>query len=398
MSREPSRSSPVEKVEGEEKAPSRARLVGKLGGHEDMGLADLLQLLSLNKKTGKLTLTRRDGQGVIVLRGGRIIYSASDSIRETLGNILVCRGLISEATLTEALERQHTSPRAQRLGAILIEMGKASPADVEAVMRHQTGRVVSELSQWPSCFFKFEAMAIPDHGEIEVDAKDFLVVEGLSTDHVLFEAALSSLDTPAEAVAGLPEAPTGDAGAAPAAAGGEAGVAAADPLRGIAGGLVSLQLRGEITLMLKRQASQLLGRGVLFAVRGDEISEIGRFGRKGGHAESVPGNLTLSLSLPSIFSDVIQKRETYRGPLEPSPGNDRLVQLLGGRTAREVVAVPMVVGGSVAVILYGDNLPGDEPIGPIHGLETAVTRAGLEMEKETVEARIREFERGSLEP
>ncbi len=60
------------------------QLKGKL---EKYDFSDILQMLSSSGRTGKLALTQRAGQGVIVLRRGRIIYAASSSVRETLGNM-----------------------------------------------------------------------------------------------------------------------------------------------------------------------------------------------------------------------------------------------------------------------------------------------------------------------
>ena len=81
-------------------------LAGRL---EEVELAELLHFLSLNNRTGKISLTRHDGHGLIVMRLGRIVYAASSSVREAFGNILVCRGLVPAETLAEALERQHAA-------------------------------------------------------------------------------------------------------------------------------------------------------------------------------------------------------------------------------------------------------------------------------------------------
>jgi hypothetical protein len=55
-------------------------LAGRL---EEIELAELLHFLSLNNRTGKVILSRRDAHGLVVVRRGRIVYAASSSIRET---------------------------------------------------------------------------------------------------------------------------------------------------------------------------------------------------------------------------------------------------------------------------------------------------------------------------
>jgi hypothetical protein len=51
-------------------------LAGRL---EEVELAELLHFLALNSRTGKISLTRRGGNGLVVLRLGRVVYAASRS-------------------------------------------------------------------------------------------------------------------------------------------------------------------------------------------------------------------------------------------------------------------------------------------------------------------------------
>jgi len=277
-------------------------------------------------------------------------------------------------------------------------MGQVSPQDVEQVVRYQTGQVLSELCKWTTGFFKFDAMEIPDHGEIEVHVQDFVVSEGLSTDRLLLDIA-TQLDESRRArevtgrSSGRDEA--GSASAATPVSEAEALAPSVLPLRGILADVQTPALRGEITLMLMRFAARIVGRGIVFAVRGDEVAGISYFGFEG---QALSGgdpvrSLRLSLSEPSVFSEVIQKKETYRGPLASLAGNDHLVRQLGGRVPGEVVAIPMLVAGSVAMIFYGDDMPQGRPVGSVRPLELVLTEAGLEMEKDALEGRIKSFER-----
>lgn len=357
-------------------APARApSFAGKL---EDVHFPELLQFIALNRKTGKLILTRRDGTGVVVLRAGRIIYAASNSVRETFGSILVCRGLVSEPTLMEALEKQQAEGGKKRLGAILVEMGKVTEDDLREVMHHQTGVVIEELFQWSTGFFKFDAMQIPERGEIEVDAKDFLDMEGVATDRVLLEVA-ARLDEQLGAEEQEAAAPPGEAAAE------EGGTSE----------LLSPALRGEITLMLMRFAGRIVNRGVLFVVRGDRVMGISHFGlgSRGSYPPSAIRDLTLPLAEPSVLAEVIQKKEMSRGRLRSRPGDAALLRQLGGPEPTDTVVIPMTLGGTVVMLFYGDNVPEGRPIGSTADLETLLIEAGLEMEKEALEARMKSFER-----
>ena len=72
-------------------------------------LAGLLQVLAQGSKSGKLTVTQRGAQAIVLLREGRIVYAAASFAYETLGNILVCSDRIDEETLSKALAVQFSS-------------------------------------------------------------------------------------------------------------------------------------------------------------------------------------------------------------------------------------------------------------------------------------------------
>jgi Domain of unknown function (DUF4388) len=356
---------------------SAMSLVGRL---EDIELPELIQFLANNRKTGRLTLSRRDGHGVVVMRVGRILYAASNSVRETLGNLLVCRGLISETALMEALEHQHWGQEAKRLGEILLEMGKLDEDSLEAVMKDQTRAVIQELFGWTAGFFKFESLDIPDRGDVEVDARDFLLMKGVNTDEVLLEAA-RRLDESREAPGPAALLPGAVEEPPPA----PETVALAD--------LRAPALRGETTLSLMRHAAQVVGRGLLLAVRGNEAQGVGQFGIPAEDpGEGISKRVRLPLDVPSVLADAVQRKEPYLGPLDSAVGNETLVERLGGARPTAVLVVPMVVAGSVAMLFYGDNAADGRPIGATEGLTRLILEASLAMEKTALDERMRDFE------
>ena len=367
------------------------------GTLQDLPIPDLLQMIAANRKTGRLVLTRRDGHGVIAFRNGKIIYAASNSVRETLGNILLHERLITESTLLEALERQSRAVVEKRLGPVLVEMGALDEATMQRVVRSQTQRVVSEFMRWKSGFAKFEILHIPDHGEVEVDARDFLLDAGLNADELLLgilgqgdpRIDTSELDMsqvlrrapwvpgPADEAPGLPEPPP-------------------DPkppsfasLKTIMSEIRSPAFTGEVSLGILRYAARSFSRGVLFARGYDGFLGMGQFGL-GAH---VPvREIRIPLDEPSIFLEVIERKEPYRGPLDDRYWNVHLARQLGGPLPREVVAIPMVVDASVVLIFYGDNVPGNAPIGPTDDLELLMIEGGLVIEKALLEARLQSLE------
>jgi len=387
-------------------------MVGRL---EDLPLPDILQILNLSKKTGKLTLTRREGTGMILLCKGQVIYAASDSVRDTLGNILVCNKLITESTLMAAMEAQHKSPDGKLLGAILVEKGYLTKDVLEKCIREQVEKVIFEFFTWRQGFFRFELMDSEATDGLAVDTRDFLLNAGLSPEYLLLEATRRKDEaerrrkaTPApaavpRAAAPPPPAPTGPNGArapggderpgreARGAAGAEAGLT---KLRSIMKEIRAPNFAGEITLMIMRYASEVVDRGVFFVLKSGGISGMGQFGlgEHGPAADERVRQIKIPLDQPSVLTEVLDKRQTYLGPLPKSAWNDRLMEDLGGRTPQTVVAVPMTVNDTVVAILYGDNAVTGRPVREIEGLELLMNQAGLAMEKALLELKIKNIE------
>ncbi len=382
-------------------------MVGRL---EDLALADILQILSLSKRTGKLTLTRREGTGVILFRQGHITYAASDSARETLGNILVCQKHITESTLMAALEVQHRSTENQLLGQILLEKGHITQEVLEKCIRQQIERVICEFFTWRKGFFKFELMDVEALDGVQVDTDDFLLKSGLSPEFLLLEAArrvdegdrphgkeaksAPPATTAPPAAPATPSQPPAQAPPRDSAGKGMSRNGSLSELRSILQEIRAPNFTGEITLMIMRYASKLMSRGIFFVLKSEGICGMGQFGLHGlGPAadERVRG-IKIPADAPSVFSEVLERRQTYLGPFKRTPWNDRLIKELGGPAPKSVLAVPMTVNNTVVAILYGDNAVDGRPIAELEGLELLMNQAGLAMEKALLEIKIKTIE------
>ena len=359
------------------------RLAGRL---EDVTLPGLLQMLAVKARTGKLTLTSREGNGLAVLREGRIVYAASNAAREALGNILVCQGLIDESTLARALDLQHTSPEEKRLGAILVGMGALAAGDLDRVIRQQTTGIIRELCGWGSGFFAFEPLEIPEQGEVSVDARDLVIEAGLDAGDVARESldAMNFETQPVSYNRAREEGSGGRTGSP----GPGANLAS---LKSIMTELRAPAFGGEITLWLLRYASGVVRRCALFSISKEGVRGMGQIGldAEGGGAGERLRRLRIPADEPSVFQGVITSQTAFLGKLSHDPWDERLVAELGSGFPGEVVVVPMVVSGNVVAVLYGDNQPTGEPIGAIDGLELLMLEAGLAMEKTALAIRLR---------
>ncbi len=358
------------------------RIGGKI---EDVTLPGLLQMLAVRRRSGKLTVTSREAVGLVVLRAGQIIYAATNSARETLGNILICERLVDEDTLTKALELQHSAQDEKRLGTVLVEMGAVAPPAIEAVVRLQTTMVMREMFAWEKGFFSFDEVEVPEGGEVGVDARDLVMESGLSAGE-LVRASLDPLAYQTQPVRfERPAVPAAGAGGRPS---GEPSLAS---MKSILNELRSPAFGGEITLWLLRYAGTIVRRRVLFSISKEGIRGMGEAGldANGADASERVRRIRIPAHEPSVFRRAVESKSSYSGPVSDARWDRYLVEQLGGAAPPEVAVVPMIVNGNAVAVLYGDNLPDGGRIGPIDGLDLLMLEAGLAMEKTALEVRLR---------
>jgi hypothetical protein len=389
-------------------------LVGRL---EDLALPDIFQIISLSKKTGTLVVRSRRGTGMVVFKEGQVIQAASDSIRDSLGNILVSQGMLDEAALTKALAFQKREPD-KPLGMILTDMGAVAAQTLQSVIRKQIEEIVYDLLDWEGGFFNFELGEIIPKDTIEIDTQEFLLKSGISAEYLLMEgtrilderrkdekrpaAARPAPVAPSTAVpAAAPKAPPAHISYEPAKEEFRTRIEKEGSRKDITA-LKSMfdELRfptatAEVTLLILRYASEVVNRAVLFMVKKDEVRGLGQFGIEltGRSADQVVRNIRVPLNQPSLFLSVIESRRSYLGPLESNPSHTYLVNELGGTMPDVVIAIPLVVDGKVALVVYGDNLPERRPIRGMDTLEIFMNQAGMALEKALLEKRIAELQK-----
>ena len=160
-------------------------------GRFELSVPDILQILSLGKKTGKLRLSRLGNTGEILFKNGKVIYATCDSTRNTLGQLLISQKHLTEDDLMAALELQHLSTDStKRLGAILIEKGIITPEVLQQAIRHQVEQVILEILSWDNGFFRFDMMEITTDDEITVELSAFLPKTGISPEILLLEGVV----------------------------------------------------------------------------------------------------------------------------------------------------------------------------------------------------------------
>lgn len=159
-------------------------LVGNL---EDLSLPDILQIVSLSRKSGILTVEREGKRGKIFIHDGRVIQTVSPRSGKTLGEILSSRGLIRSEDLKRALEIQRSGETKELLGAILVSEGLVEQEVLEKVVQEQIEESIVYFLSWKEGTFSFELSDIKDRGEVSVDPHAFILEKGIDTQWLVLE-------------------------------------------------------------------------------------------------------------------------------------------------------------------------------------------------------------------
>jgi len=151
------------------------------GTLRDFSFADILQLISLQRKTGVLTLKNEDNVVTISFLDGRIVgaNSLNQHTEDRLGLILLKQGAITEAQLEAALRRQEET--LQRLGRILIDARIVAGERVREALEQQILQIVYRIFRWGDGEYHFS-----QETDIDYD-KDLLVP--MVADSIIMEGA-----------------------------------------------------------------------------------------------------------------------------------------------------------------------------------------------------------------
>ncbi len=125
------------------------------GNLNTMELAELLQWVTLGRKTGSLTFIRNKTKNYIFFRNGQIISSRSNEPTKQLGHFLLFQGKITEVQLKRALEIQHQTRAI--LGKVLVQEGFITQEEVEKALVARTQEVIYDLFLWEDGYFHFTA-------------------------------------------------------------------------------------------------------------------------------------------------------------------------------------------------------------------------------------------------
>jgi len=149
------------------------------GTLKEFKVPDILQLISLQKKTGILTFTSPDGFITLIFEQGLIqgVDSFPKKLEMRVGNVLVKQDFISEEMLQRALTIQKRTN--QKIGEILVGMGLIGEDTISESLKTQAVEVVLSLFKWKKGEYNFKIMEHLD--------RSMKMIEPIQTDNIIME-------------------------------------------------------------------------------------------------------------------------------------------------------------------------------------------------------------------
>jgi len=148
------------------------------GSLKEFGLADILQLLYYQRKTGVLNIEGRLDKVRLLFHEGKIVLAESKrrADEQRLGKILIKKGILKEQDFIDAMKEQKTT--GGRLGHSLIKKGLVTKEQIQEILTAQITEAVTHLLTWKEGRYEFKPQGVPLDREIPLS---------LDTQHLLME-------------------------------------------------------------------------------------------------------------------------------------------------------------------------------------------------------------------
>jgi hypothetical protein len=149
------------------------------GTLKDFGIADILQLIGQQQKSGTLRLRTHNAEVKLGFKDGNIVKveSAFKKKKELFGAMLVRAELVTATQLEQAIQVQKRT--LQRIGDVLVASRVVSRDKLTQMRQLQASETLYGLFAWNSGTYEFEAAAVElDSDAIEPMRADAVLIEG----------------------------------------------------------------------------------------------------------------------------------------------------------------------------------------------------------------------------
>ncbi len=151
------------------------------GTFRDFHVADIVQLIGLQRKTGTLTLEGGEEALTLTFQDGAVAWaqSARGSWDRRMAQVLVAQGLVAPPQVQEALRAQKGGEK--KLSAILAEKGYLRKEDWNSVLAQEVEEAVYRPFRWTAGRYRFLSEASVDlaEGKIGPLGAEKVLMEGM---------------------------------------------------------------------------------------------------------------------------------------------------------------------------------------------------------------------------
>jgi len=150
------------------------------GRIKDFGLADIFQLIHLQKKTGVLTVKTDQQKATILFEEGMVVGAETDNREpgDRLGELLIKTEKLSNTQLNEALKFQQR--HGEKFGKILEEKGWIKKDELIKILQLQIQESIYRLFFWKEGQYAFEQKNVDYDREYTNPVNtEFLLLEGV---------------------------------------------------------------------------------------------------------------------------------------------------------------------------------------------------------------------------
>lgn len=212
--------------------------------------------------------------------------------------------------------------------------------------------------------------ALEKHYGIKRDIRFISVIDDLEEQEAISE--VFSAPSRTETVKGSPHVQIQADGKEESSAHAEVSVDAAIDISQVKSSLINVIDKDEIAQILINEGAKVAARRAIFVVKGNMLE-----GWKGDniHIDS----FAVAIDPTSIFSQVINDKTFYRGPMAPTPGNNAFSSILGSMP-QDCVIIPVLIRDRVVAVIYADNGNNNVLSGNINYLNGLASLASLSLE------------------
>src|SRR4030066_2057629 len=149
------------------------------GSIKEFVLAEILQLISMQKKSGVVSISHESESTTLNFDNGQLVFATSICGGETkrLGEILVNSGKLTEYNVEQTLHIQEMTK--EKIGNLFVSSGLVSTDEVKEALQQQLMDVIFHVMRWKDGYYKFTACEIDYDREFQIPVQtDFILMEG----------------------------------------------------------------------------------------------------------------------------------------------------------------------------------------------------------------------------